>query len=189
MVRKRLPPTQDTSDVDSMPSESSVDRGRPPTTSLAGRSPKQGQGQGQGPGQIKTEHSAAGMVAPTKVGPNQLSPVLGTHRKNSVKQENVLTKTKSGAVKSFSSPNGSTKQQNVSPQVSRGYNQNLAKSTSSDGSLYNDMLKDIRIVHPSLQRPSADSHQLATVSTDESDSNSLFLSSLSSHSSAADDNS
>jgi len=76
------------------------------------------------------------------------------------------------------------------PQPSRAYNQTLAKSTSSDGSIYNEMLKDIRIVHPSMQRPVVGDGQqqhLATVSTDDSDSNSLFLSSLSSHSSATEE--
>lgn len=76
------------------------------------------------------------------------------------------------------------------PQPTRAYNQTLAKSTSSDGSIYNEMLKDIRIVHPSMQKAvvsDGQHQQLATVSTDESDSNSLFLSSLSSHSSATEE--
>lgn len=85
---------------------------------------------------------------------------------------------------------------------------NFTRSSSSDTSMYNEILKDLRIVHPSLrgkvqqpsplptpqhhhhqqikELPQEEGHSVATVSTDESDSNSLFLSSLSSNSSSTD---
>ena len=72
---------------------------------------------------------------------------------------------------------------------------NFTRSTSSDSSMYNEILKDLRIVHPSLRGKQQQTHppppvktsqeeapSVATVSTDESDANSLFLSSLSSNS-------
>lgn len=76
------------------------------------------------------------------------------------------------------SPSHNASQVKVNPK------QFTRSGSSGQDSVYNDIIKDIRIVHPSMQNQAHN----ASASSDESDSNSLFLSSLSSSSAATDDN-
>ena len=88
------------------------------------------------------------------------------------------------------SPAGTTsKKSNSSSTISKASSRespsiNYTRSGSNE-SVYSDIIKDIRIVHPSMQKASRDEND-AVMTSDESEVHSLFLSSFSSHSASTD---